>query len=63
MKTEKLDRNELCNDTTVSKKVLNNRYYETFGEFKRACQSFFRKKKYLPELQNLLMENFHIRTV
>ena len=29
-----------------------------------ACQSFFRKKKkYLPELQNLLMENFHIRTV
>ena len=46
------------------KKVLNNRYYETFGEFKRACESFFRKrKKYLPELQNLLAENFHIQTI
>ena len=46
------------------KKVLNNCYYETFSEFKRACQSFFRKrKKYLPELQNLLTENFHIPTV
>ncbi|MCP4263633.1 MAG: IS630 family transposase [Planctomycetes bacterium] len=44
------------------KKVLNNRYYETFGEFKLACQSFFRKrKKYLPELQMLLTENFHIQ--
>ena len=45
------------------KKVLNNRYYETFEEFKQACESFFRKrKKYLPELQNLLAENFHIQT-
>jgi transposase len=44
------------------KKVLNNCYYETFGEFKRACESFFRKrKKYLPELQTLLTENFHIQ--
>ncbi len=44
------------------KKVLNNRYYETFGEFKRACESFFRKrKKYLPELRALLTENFHIQ--
>jgi len=44
------------------KKVLNNRYYETFGEFKRACESFFRKrKKYLPELQALLTEHFHIQ--
>ena len=45
------------------KKVLNNRYYETFDEFKQACKNFFRKrKKYLPELQTLLTENFHIRT-
>jgi transposase len=45
------------------KKVLNNRYYETFEEFKRACENFFRKpKKYLLELQTLLTENFHIRT-
>ena len=44
------------------KKVLNNRYYETFDEFKQACKSFFRKrKKYLPELQTLLTENFHIQ--
>lgn len=45
------------------KKVLNNRYYETFDEFKQACKSFFRKrKKYFPELQSLLTENFHIQT-
>jgi len=44
------------------KKVLNNCYYETFEEFKLACKSFFRKrKKYLPELQMLLTENFHIQ--
>ena len=44
------------------KKILNNLYYETFEEFKRACNSFFRKrKKYLPELQTLLAENFHIQ--
>jgi transposase len=45
------------------KKVLNNRYYETFKEFKRACESFFRKRKaYLPELKTLLTENFYIQT-
>ena len=44
------------------KKMLNNQYYETFEMFKRACESFFRKrKKYLPELQALLTENFHIQ--
>ena len=44
------------------KKVLNNCYYETFKEFKQACKSFFRKrKKYLPELQTLLTENFQIQ--
>ena len=44
------------------KKVLNNRYYETFDEFKLACQRFFQKrKKYLPELQALLTEHFHIQ--
>jgi len=44
------------------KKVLNNRYYETFGEFELACQDFFRKrKKYFQELQTLLAENFHIQ--
>lgn len=44
------------------KKVMNNRYYDTFAEFTEACKSFFRKrKKYLPELQTLLTENFHIQ--
>ena len=44
------------------KQVLNNRYYETFEQFRLACQSFFRKrKKYLPELSALLTENFHIQ--
>ncbi|MBN2733088.1 MAG: IS630 family transposase [Balneolaceae bacterium] len=33
------------------KKVLNNQYYETFTEFQRACENFFRmRKKYLLEL-------------
>lgn len=44
------------------KKVQNNRYYETFAEFVEECKSFFRKrKKYFPELQTLLTENFHIQ--
>jgi transposase len=44
------------------KKVMNDRYYETFDEFKQACKNFFRKrKKYFPELQTLLTENFHIQ--
>jgi transposase len=44
--------------------VLNNRYYETFAQFKQACESFFRKRrKYLPMLQTLLTENFHIQAV
>lgn len=44
------------------KKILNNCYYETFDEFKKVCESFFRKrKKYMPELQTLLTENFHIQ--
>jgi transposase len=44
------------------KKIQNNQYYETFEQFKQACKSFFRKrKKYLPQLQTLLTENFHIQ--
>jgi transposase len=43
------------------KKVLNNRYYETFMQFKDACKSFFRKrKKYHAELRTLLAENFQL---
>jgi len=46
------------------KTVLHNCYYETFEEFKQSCKNFFRKRrKYLPELQSLLTENFHIQTV
>jgi hypothetical protein len=44
------------------KNVLSNRYCESFAEFRQACESFFRKrKKYLPKLQTLLAENFHIQ--
>jgi len=33
-----------------------------FDEFKQACKNFFRKrKKYFPELETLLTENFHIQ--
>ena len=43
------------------KKVIYNRYYETFDEFERACRSFFRRpKRYLVELRSLLTENFPI---
>jgi transposase len=46
------------------KKVLNNRYYETFAEFEQACKNFFRQwKRYVPELQTLLVENFHIQAL
>jgi transposase len=41
------------------KKVLYNKYYETFGEFKKACKSFFRRiKRYKEDLSSLLTENF-----
>ena len=46
------------------KMVMNNCYYETFAEFKQACEAFFRKsKKYLPQLRTLLTENFHLRAI
>jgi transposase len=43
------------------KKVLYNRYYATFEEFKQACLGFFRKKtRYHEELESLLTENFQV---
>ncbi len=43
------------------KKVLYNRYYETFYEFQTACTSFFRfSRKYNKELHSLLTYNFHV---
>ncbi|MCP5004367.1 MAG: hypothetical protein GY941_10590 [Planctomycetes bacterium] len=43
------------------KKVLYNKYYETFDEFKKACKSFFRRsKKYKKDISSLLTENFQI---
>jgi transposase len=42
-------------------KVLYNRYYERFQEFKEACVRFFRQpRRYLKELRSLLAENFQI---
>jgi transposase len=43
------------------KKVLHNRYYEKFNDFKNACEDFFKNiRKYKNELQSLLTENFQI---
>jgi transposase len=43
------------------KKILYNRYYETFDEFRAACEEFFRNpRKYHRELRSLLTENFAI---
>jgi transposase len=45
------------------KVAMNNHYYETFEEFRQACEDFFRNaKKHLPQLRTLLTENFHLRT-
>jgi len=42
------------------KKILYNKYYETYEEFLAACKSFFRcRVKYRDELRTLLAENFH----
>ena len=43
------------------KKILYNRYYETFNEFRSACEEFFANpRKYHTELRSLLTENFAI---
>ena len=43
------------------KKVLYNRYYETFADFKAACETFFADPiRYRAELRSLLTENFEI---
>ena len=43
------------------KKILYNRYFESFDEFREACEQFFQNPgKYKPELRSLLTENFAI---
>ena len=43
------------------KKVLYNRYYESFEEFRTACEEFFTNpREYHRELRSLLTENFAI---
>jgi transposase len=43
------------------KKILYNKYYETFADFLSACKNFFRcRKRYCAELRSLLTENFHL---
>jgi transposase len=43
------------------KQVLYNRYYESFGEFKSACEEFFSNaRQYHSQLRSLLTENFAI---
>jgi transposase len=42
-----------------NKKVLHNRYFESFDDFKAACKEFFRNpSQYQGELKSLLTENF-----
>jgi len=42
------------------KKILYNKYYETYEEFVAACKNFFRcRTMYREELRSLLAENFH----
>jgi len=42
-------------------KVLYNKYYGTFSEFKSACEEFFKNpRKYHHELRTILTENFAI---
>lgn len=46
------------------KKVLYQKYYETYKEFRAACKKFFKQaKSYKKELRSLLTENFHIMDV
>ncbi len=43
------------------KKTLYNQYFETFAEFKAACEEFFRNpSKYQRELRSLLTNNFEL---
>ena len=43
------------------KQILHNRYYESFSEFRAACEEFFSNpRKYRRELRGLLTENFAI---
>jgi len=39
----------------------HNRYYETFDEFREACETFFKNPhKYQRELRSLLTANFEL---
>ena len=43
------------------KEILYDQYYETFKEFKRACENFFSEpEKHVANLRSLLTENFPI---
>jgi transposase len=43
------------------KKTLYNKYYESFDDFNKACVNFFRyARKYRPELETFLTDNFRV---
>ena len=45
----------------LKKKVLYNRYYETFDEFREACETFFKiRTNTQRELRSLLTANFEL---
>ncbi|MDO4586517.1 MAG: transposase, partial [Planctomycetia bacterium] len=46
---------------SFKKKVVNNRYYETYDSFLQSCSNFFQRwKRFDAELRTLLTENFQI---
>ena len=44
----------------MKKQIINNTYYETLGEFKKAIGDFFMRLPSYDELDDLLNEEFHI---
>ncbi len=48
----------------IKKKILYNKYYESFNGFRKACADFFsNSSEYQGDLRSLLTENFEITGV
>jgi len=48
-----------CSNRGGSERLLYNRYYESFSDFREACEDFFNNpQRYHRELRSLLTENF-----
>jgi len=59
--SQRLNINGVINIQNLDAVTRYNRYYETFTEFKQACENFFANAKdHAVALKSLLTENFHI---